>query len=219
MIQTALVVMRKDLLIEWRSRVVAWQIVPFGIISLVLCALAVGPKISTMRHAAPGLFYLVVLLIALLTIGRSQTIEARSGTRTSIKMLGLDPGGVFLGKFVALLLELCLMSSLMLVGAVVGLHAPLHGTLLAIPSIALALAAMSAGGCIYGSLLGDAKTHATLLPVLVLPPFAAVLIAGEKAFAGTISGQAPWRWIGFLAGVALAYMAVGVLLYGIAEES
>jgi len=219
MMQTAWIVARKDLLVEWRSRVVAWQVLPFGIIALVLSALAVGPSTPAMRRAAPGLFYLVVLLVALLVIGRSQTIEARPGTRTSVRMLGLDPAGIFLGKSLALLTQLVATCSVVLAGVVLALHAPWRATLLATPTVLLALVALSAGGTMYGALLGDTKTHATLLPILVLPPFAGVLIAGEKAYAGVVAGTSPWRWIGFLALVTVAYLAVGVLLYGVAEES
>lgn len=217
--RTARIVAAKDLQIEWRSRVVLWQVLPFGIIALVLCALAVGPDPDQMRRAAPGLFYLVILLISLLTIGRSQTIESRTGTRTSVQMLGLDSVGVFLGKTAALFIELVGISSLVLVGTIVGLHTPLAETLKAVPSMLMAVGAIAAAGSIYGALLGDAKTHATLLPVLVLPPFAAILIAGEKAFASSIQGSSPWRWIGFLGFALLAYVTAGVLLYGVAEES
>ena len=149
----AWLVSSKDLRIEWRSRVLLWQVVPFGAMALVLSALAIGPDTRDLRRAAPGLFYLVMLLVALLMIGRSQAIESRAGTRTSVQMLGLDPAGVFLGKAGALFIELVVMSVLLLTGVVGGLHASLHGTIAALPSIVMALAAMAAGGTIYGAVL------------------------------------------------------------------
>jgi heme exporter protein B len=219
MIGTARVVALKDLRVEWRSRILLWQVIPFAVIALVLFGLAVGPNEGEMRKVAPGLFYLVTLLVALLMIGRSQAVEAPSGTRTSVAMLGLDPAGVFLGKSLALFVELIGAAVLLLGGVVLALHVPLGAAFSATPSVALALAALAAGGTIYGALVGDTAAHATLLPIIALPPFAAILIVGEKAFASAVVGGALARWLLLLALAVVAYLGVGVLLYGVAEES
>jgi heme exporter protein B len=217
--RVAALVAGKDLRIELRSRVLLWQVLPFGVIALLLSGLAVGPKASATRAAAPGLFFVVVLLVSLLMIGRGQSVETRSGTRTSIKMLGLDPAGVFLGKTAALFVTLAVTSSVLIAGVVVLLHAPLSGTLSALPAVALAIGSISAGGTMYGVLAGDAEGQATLLPIVALPPLAGILVAGEKAFSACISGAGVARWMIFLSVALVAYLAVGVLLYGVAEES
>ena len=75
---------------------------------------------------------------------------------------------------------------------------------------------------LYGSLAGEARVRATLLPILVLPVVAPVLIAGAKAFdAATVIGQAGSgvRWVGVLAVFAIVYTALGIVLYGPLEES
>lgn len=217
--RTAALVAAKDLRVEWRSRVLAWQVVPFAIIALVLAGLAVGPSAAETRRDAPGLFYLVLVLVAVLMIGRSQLIEAPPGTRASVRMLGLDPAGVFLGKAAALLVELVVAALVLVAGVIVALHAPLGRTASAAPSILLALGALAAAGTMYGALVGDARDHATLLPIVALPPFAAVLVMGEKAMASAIDGGALAGWMALLAVTCVAYVGAGVLLYGVSEES
>ena len=108
MIRTALLVAGKDLRIEVRSRVLLWQVVPFGVIALLLCGLALGPAHAGSSSAGPGLYYLVTLLVALLMINRSHVVERAPGTKSSVATLGLDPAGVFLGKSLALAVELWL---------------------------------------------------------------------------------------------------------------
>ena len=73
MIPTAKLVATKDLRIEWRSRVLIWQVVPFAVMALVLAGLAVGPSPQALRRVAPGAFYLVLLLASLLAVGRSRS--------------------------------------------------------------------------------------------------------------------------------------------------
>jgi heme exporter protein B len=217
-IRTALLVAGKDLRIEARSRVLLWQVVPFGVMALLLSGLALGPSHAGNSDAAPGLFYLVVVLVALLMINRSVSLERSPGTRASVATLGLDPAGVFLGKALALAVELWLTAAVLLIGAVVVLHTALHGTILAIPSIFETLAALAAAGTLYGGLSAGGAT-ATLLPLVALPAFAPLLIAGERSFVAALHGGALWEWWVIVTVALAAYLAVGVLLYGVLEES
>ena len=84
MIRIAWLVAKKDLRIEARSRVLLWQVVPFGAMALLLTGLALGPAHAGNSSAGPGLFYLVMLFVALLMINRSQVLESTPGTRASI---------------------------------------------------------------------------------------------------------------------------------------
>ena len=56
MIRTALLVFKKDLRIEMRSRVLLWQVLPFGVMALLLCGIALGPSRAGNSSAGPGLF-------------------------------------------------------------------------------------------------------------------------------------------------------------------
>jgi heme exporter protein B len=218
-IRVALLVAGKDLRIEARSRVLLWQVLPFGVVALVLCGLALGPAHAGHSSAGPGLFYLVMLLVTLLMINRSQVIEDPPGTRASVATLGLDPAGVFLGKALALAVELWVSGAVLLAGAVLLLHTALAGTLEAAPSVAVTLAALAAAGSLYGALSGGGQGPATLLPMLSFPAFAPLLIAGERSFADALHGGALWQWWMISLVALAAYLAVGVLLYGVLEES
>jgi heme exporter protein B len=218
-IRVAWLVAKKDLRIEARSRVLLWQVVPFGAMALLLTGLALGPAHAGNSTAGPGLFYLVMLFVALLMINRSQVIEATPGTRASIATLGLDPAGVFLGKALALCLELWATGLVLLAGTVLVLHTALHGAFLALPSVLVTLAALAAAGTLYGAITTGGDGAATLLPVLCLPAFAPLLIAGERAFAAALTHGGLWEWWVIVVVALVAYVGVGILLYGVLEES
>src|SRR5262249_54281673 len=55
----------KDLRIETRSRVALAQILPFGLIVILLFAFALDPDRGILGRVAPGLFWVAVLLAAL----------------------------------------------------------------------------------------------------------------------------------------------------------
>jgi heme exporter protein B len=209
----------KDLRIEARSRVLLWRVLPFGVMALVLAGLALGPARAGSSGAAPGLFYLVVLFVTLLATGRAEAIERAAGTRASVATLGLDPAGVFLGKSLALAVELLASAAVLLCGAVVLLHAGLAGTLRAAPSVALTVAALAAAGTMYGALTGGGAEAPTLLPILALPAFAPLLIAGERSYHAALAGGGAGRWWLVDAVALVAYLGAGIVLYGVLEES
>ena len=217
MIRVAWLVAGKDLRIEARSRVLLWQVVPFGVIALLLAGLALGPARAGASGAGPGLFYLVLVLVALLMITRSHAIEKSAGTRSSVATLGLDPAGVFLGKSLALFVELASAALVLGAGSVVLLHTSFAGTLRATPSIAMSLAALAAAGTLYGALAAG-EGAATLLPLLALPAMAPLLVAGERAYSSALSGAGLWQWWLLLATALVAYLGLGVLLYGVLED-
>ena len=218
MIRTALLVAGKDLRIEMRSRVLLWQVVPFGVIALLLCGLALGPAHAGDSPAGPGLYYLVTLLVTLLMINRSQAVERTPGTKSSIATLGLDPAGVFLGKSLALAVELWVTGLVLLAGAVLVLHTALHGSIIALPSIFVTLGALAAAGTLYGALTAGGDTTATLLPVLCLPAFAPLLIAGERSFYDALHGGSLLGWWVIVVVALVAYVAMGILLYGVLDD-
>ncbi len=219
MTRVAWLVAVKDLRIEARSRVLLWQVLPFAVIALLLSGLALGPSQAGKSTAGPGLFYLVTLFVTLLMITRSQALENAPGTRASVATLGLDPAGVFLGKALALTIELWITGLVLLCGSVLVLHTSLIGTVHALPSVLVTLATLAVAGTLYGALTQGGDGPATLLPVLTLPAFAPLLIAGERSYSAALHGGALWEWWVIVVVALVAYAAVGILLYGVLEES
>ena len=72
-------------------------------------AFALDADRTSLPAAAPGLFWAAVLLAALLAIGRSFAVEEANGARDGLRLSGLDGGAIFMGKAVAIAVELFLL--------------------------------------------------------------------------------------------------------------
>jgi len=218
----AWLVASRDLRIEARSRVALWQVLPFALLTLLLFAFALGPKPGLLAESAPGLFWLSVLFATVLAAQRSLAIEGTTATKDAARLLGLDPSGVFLGRLGALLLEIVALEAVLLAGVTLFFHVRVTSWAVLIPSLLLAAVGLCAANVLYGSLAGEARVRATLLPLLVLPAVAPVLIAGSKAFSSSVvagDGGSGARWLGVLGVFAVVYSALGIVLYGPLEES
>ena len=115
----ALAMAGKDLRIELRSRVLLNQVVPFALLVLVLFAFALGPARASMLQAAAGVFWVALLFAAVLGVQRSSAIETSDAGRDGLRMSGLDPAGIFLGKTAALFAQLVVLELLLGIGVVV----------------------------------------------------------------------------------------------------
>jgi heme exporter protein B len=217
----ALLVAGKDLRIEARSRVALWQVLPFALLVLVLSAFALGPGPSTLRAAAPGLFWLAVLFSTVLATQRSFAIEAGEGTRDGLRLSGIDPAGVFLGKAAAVAVQLFVLQVVLWAGITVLFGVRLHVVWLAVVASLLATAGLAAAGVIYGALSAGLRVRETILPLLVLPILAPVLLAGSEAWSAALSGHVSTgvSWLRILAPFAVVYVVVGIVLYGPLQEA
>ncbi|HEY5245915.1 MAG TPA: heme exporter protein CcmB [Acidimicrobiales bacterium] len=217
----ALLVCGKDLRIEARSRVALWQVLPFALLVLLLFAFALGPGPSALKAAAPGLFWLAVLFSTVLATQRSFAIESGEGTRDGLRLSGIDPAGIFLGKAAAIALQLAVLQVVLWAGVTLFFGVRVHVVWLAVVASLLATVGLAAAGVIYGALSAGLRVRETLLPLLVLPILAPVLLAGSRAWEAAINGSvatgAPWLRV--LGPFAAVYVVVGMVLYGPLQEA
>ena len=75
MLRDAVLVLGKDLRLEFRSRVIINQVLPFAVLVLVLFAFALDPDRRILTQATPGLFWLAVLFSTLLALQRAFGVE------------------------------------------------------------------------------------------------------------------------------------------------
>src|ERR1700689_3824616 len=109
----ALLVAGEDLRIELKSRVVLNQVAPFAIVVLALFAFALGPDRAPMLQGAACFCLVAVPLAAVLAVQRSFALEATDGTRDGLRLSGLDPAGIFLGKAAAVATQLIVLEVLL----------------------------------------------------------------------------------------------------------
>lgn len=218
----ARLVAAKDLRLEWRSRVVLSQLVPFAILVLVLFGFALDPDRTALQKATPGLFWLAVLFSTVLALQRAFAVEATDGVTDALRMSGLDPAGIFLGKAAGLAVHLGVLEVVLLAGVSLFYGATPHGPLLLLATCVAATIGLAAVGSVYGVLSAAMRVRDSLLPLLLLPIVAPVLIAASQAFTAAYerTSGAGWRWFGLLAVFASLYAAIGIFAFEqLLEES
>jgi heme exporter protein B len=216
MMHDAMVIARKDLKIEWLTRVTSLQVIPFAVVVIVLFGFALGPDPQRLEPAAPGVFWLAVLFSAILGVQRAIAIEVRDGALDGLRLAGFDPAGVFLGKLLALTCELVVLEILLAVITAIVFHVTLASLGLLIGATLVATVGIVAVGLLYGVLLVSSRVRETLLPLLFFPVIAPVLIAGTKTWQAALAHHVSsgLGWLELLGVFGVIYLGVGLVSFG-----
>ena len=119
MLRDAWLVATKDLQIEWRSRVTFGQVVPFAGLVLVLFGFALDANRPVLLQATSGLFWVTIMFVSTLAVQRSTSIETTDGARRALLLAGIEPPAVFVGKSIAVAVQLLVVEIVLLIGVVV----------------------------------------------------------------------------------------------------
>ena len=210
----------KDLRIELRSRVVTNQVLPFSGLVMIMFAFALDND-DVLQRAAGGLVWLATLFSLFILVQRTFAVETYDGALDSLRVAGVNPQGIFIGKSAALFVQLLMLESVLFIAAVVLYRVNVNGSgaVLLVTCVLCATAGLAFVGTLYGGLTAGARGRETLLPLLLLPVVAPVLIcatrATESAFrSGGVTVGEGWPWVAVLAVFAAVFGLGGLLSFG-----
>lgn len=216
----ARLVAAKDLRIELRSRVVTNQVLPFAALVMVMFAFALDND-AVLTRVAPGLVWLATMFSMLVLVQRAFAVETAEGALDALQVAGVRSSGIFLGKAIALAVQLAVLEVVLLVAAIVLYKAQVGagGVGLLVTTFVAATIGLAFVGTLYGGLAAGAKGRETLLPLLLLPVVAPVLIGATRATEAALgtNGATPgegWPWIGLLVLFAALFGVGGTLAFG-----
>lgn len=221
----ALAIAGKDLRIEWRSRVVINQVLPFSGLVMVMFALALDDD-AMLQRTAGGLVWLATLFSLFMIVQRSYAVDTQDGALDAMRVADVDMQAMFLGKSLALaaqlfVLEVVLFAVAMVLYRVSPLpdESTLAGFVLLVTTVICATLGLGFVGTLYGGLIAGAKGRDSLLPLLLLPVLAPVLLGATRATESALrSGGAVvaegWPWVAVLVVFAGVFGVGGLLSFG-----
>lgn len=210
----------KDVRIEMSSRVTTSQVLPFAGLVLLMFAFASDPDRSALRGVAPGMFWTSVILSAVLAASRAAAVEVETGARDALRMSRLDPGAVFVGKVLAVLGQLLVLESALVVGVVAVYGYPLRHPGILLGSAVAASIGIAAVGVLYATVAASLRVRDTLLPLLTLPVLAPVALGASRAWTAAAQPGAGdgLRWVQLLTVFAAMFTTFGIAAYGALVE-
>jgi heme exporter protein B len=202
MVRPVLIILWKDLLLEFRSRDIIISVLVFGLLVVVVFnfALNVTPRLVT--DLAPGILWVAFAFAGTLAMNRAFVREKEQGGLAGLILTPVSRDAIFLGKALASFLFM-----LMVEAALLPVFAALMGfsafSLTLVLTIVLATLGFATVGTLFSAIAVQTRSREIMLPVLFFPIILPVLIgaveATTQAIGGAAGGVGVSRWLPLIA--------------------
>src|SRR2546429_4122856 len=216
LLSNSAILLGKELRTEFRSRELLTTTIVFILMVVVLFSFTFDPTAEESRRFGPGLLWLAFLFAASLMLQPCFLREQTNDTLSALRLSVADPFAIFLSKLCANTLFLLLTKLLLLPVFAVLYNVPL---LPVVPQLTLVLflgsLGLSATGTALSAISAQARMRELLLPVLLLPLLAPLLIASTEATAALLGPEPAlrWDWLAFLIAFDVIFLTA-VWLFG-----
>jgi heme exporter protein B len=216
-LKATLIIIKKDLLIEWRTRARLNALIFFAMATLLMFSFALGPDTVALRRNASGYLWLGILFASVLSLGESFRIETENLALDGLRLAPADPRAVFLGKAIGNTVMLWVLSMVITPVTVALYDVTITEGILKLSGVLLmGCIAISAPGTFYAAIASNARARDVLLPLLLFPVLIPSLLASVKATGLVMTGDPMGQldnWLMLLAGFNVLYWGLGFALF------
>ena len=183
----ALLVLRKDVAIEVRSREILYTTLFFSVSCVLVFAFALVKEGRVVDDASAGILWITIAFAGTLALGRTFERERYSETLRALLLAPAPRAAIYVGKLLGIVL-LLVIAEVMLVPLIALLFG---ASLLAHPLLLMGLLAtgtvgFAAVGTLFSAMLVRSRTRDVMLPILLYPITVPVIIAGVRGTAALI---------------------------------
>jgi len=180
--KTALLIAQKDLYSELKTKQVLATMIIFAGLVILVFSFAFDPSNNMTKAVIPGVIWVIIVFSGILGLNRSFLSEQKNDTMQGLLIAPMEPASIYLGKLMAnfammIIVELVAIPFLFLL-----FDFRLLGSL---PYFILVLFIGSFGfvsiGTFLASLASNSKSSEMLLPLLLFPITAPILIGAVQA--------------------------------------
>lgn len=210
-------IIHKDLVCEFRTRLVWPRMVLLGLIVAYLLNHQMNLRPDELRHITGSLCWLTICFAAVLTLGQSGASEREEGCWEGLILYPVAPHTIYFAK---LIVNAILLGALQLI--VVPLFLLLsHTPLLAHPWEILLVSLLgnlgvTSIGTLLGAMTSGIRQSQSLLALLLLPLLVPVILAASEATRLIVEYHVAsewWFWVQLLGGFAIVHIAAGFILF------
>ena len=214
--------LKKDLLIELRSKEIVISMAAFGASVILLYSFSFNESPRTFSIFASGLIWMVFLFISVLGLHRSFSLEKEFDAIGLILSAPVDRSLIFLSKWVSGFLFLLIAQIIIvpLFWLFLDLDIPEQIGLWLLIFIMTDLGISAIGSLVAGITL-RARMSEVLLPILLFPLVSPLLIAAVKSTDAILMGLPfeEWKiWAAIIFTFVIAFSVTGVLIFEYVSE-
>lgn len=217
LLASALVIARKDLTIEFRTRTAFLAVLVFAILGVAIFYFAWDVTAVAAIDLAPGVLWVIFTFSGLLSLQRSFGVELADRAMDALLLSPIDREAIFLGKALANLIFVSGIQLLTIPSVALLYNLPLGRALPILFAIALlAAVGLVAVGTLFSAMAANTRLAELLLPMLSLPFFVPVVYGAAQATSTLLAGRPiaeAWPFLKLLMAFDLVFITACTLAF------
>lgn len=213
----ALLIARKDLAIEFRTRTAFFSALVFALLAIVIFFFAWDPTAVASLDLAPGVLWVIFTFSGLLGLQRSFGVEQADRAIDGLLGSPISREAIYLGKAMANLVFVIAIQVIAIPAVALFYNMPFGGRELVVAGIALlAAVGLVAVGTLFASMAVNTRLAELLLPMLSLPFFVPIVMPAAQATARLLAGRPVAEvasWLKLLVAFDLVFVAACMLAF------
>jgi heme exporter protein B len=219
-IRSALTIVWKDMIAEWRTKEMFSSMFVFILLVIVIFKFSFDLRVSNATLLVPGIVWAALTFAGTLQLGRSSSLEVEDAHLDGLLLAPVPRTSIYVGKALGNIVFMSITELIML-----PIFSALFNLNLFRPLILLAILLGTVGFASVGTLLStmaaNSRAREVMLPVLLFPIVLPVIIAAVKLTAGVLDGGT-WQelalWVRFLIAFDVVFLVVSLMTFRFVVE-
>jgi heme exporter protein B len=213
--RAASIILGKELRLELRTRELLNATLIFALIVIVMFSFAFDPTAAESRRYGPGLLWIAFLFAGSLMLHPSFAREQSNETLDALRLAPISNFAILLGKMAANFIFLA-AAEVILVPVFAVLYnisiSQILGRLVLV--LALGTLGLVIAGTVFAAITAHSRMRELMLPLLLLPVLAPLLVAAVEATASLLSDPPALdrAWLTFLVAFDVVFMTASWLV-------
>ena len=187
LLEAVWLVMRKDLLIEFRSREIIYTTLFFAVSVMLVFSFSFVREGIAVDGAAGGILWVAIAFSGTLALGRAFERERQNETLRGLLMSPAERPALYLGKLAGILILLAAVEVVVVPMVAILFQAPLFRYPAMMAGLLLTgTLGFAAVGTLFAAMLVRTRSRDVLLPILLYPITVPVIIAGVRGTAALL---------------------------------
>jgi heme exporter protein B len=219
-LQQVTAILRKDILVELRTRESSTAMLVFAVMAIVLFNFALRLRVDSLRPLVPGVLWVILVFTGTLGLGHSLNGEQVNQCIDGLLMAPCDRSAIFVGKALANIVFTLVIALVVLpVMAVLFDESLLQAGV--ILTVVVGIAGYAGAGTLIATMAASTRAREVFLPILLFPLSIPLVVAAVIVTGGFLDRQ-PFAdfgaWLGVVAAFGVIFWTAGALLFDFLVE-
>lgn len=205
----------KDVVLELRTREIFISVLVFSLLIILTFNLGLDNIPGTIPTVSAGILWIAIIYGSVIAMNRTYSTEIESGAINRILLSPTSRDAFFFGKVLSNMALMILLEVILLPTMIVLYNLKVSIAEMALVSL-LVILAISLVGTLFSAIAVKTRAKEVMLPILLLPILAPVLISAVEVTSSIIVGQTildNQRWISLIVVFDAIFLVISPALF------